>query len=163
MDTKTILLPTDFTLNSLNLAKQAIEKNAHSNAKLNLLLVHGIDVSDSITDLLFFSKGKLLKSLIDDTFQEGCSVLRNGFGDELNSLRIDLFTGFTQSAFNAYVQANQVDAILYADSTTKLRPHRSSVDIRRFFSKAACDVEFVPHFTNNWESTSGSIGQLLKA
>lgn len=159
---KTVLIPTDFSLGSLNVAKTVIEKYAQNNSKVNVLMVHAVDISDSITDLLFFSKGKMLSQLSDTPFKEGCSVLRNGFSEHLNSLRVDLFTGFTQSSFNAYLHANQVDTILYAEPKLFQRTHKSSVDVHRFFSKAPCKVEYIQHSATEMGYNKGSIAQLLK-
>lgn len=158
---KTILVPTDFSVESLNLVKQAIED--HADEKINLLVVHGIDAASSVTDLLFFSKNTFLKKLLNEDFKEACDIIRNRFDKQLNSFRLDLFTGLTQNAFNTYLEANQVEKI-YAPQTYKFKlDKKMSVDITKFIKKnknvSKIDVEWAPYFESR---NSSVIAQLFQ-
>jgi len=106
---KTILIPTDFTVESLNLVKQSCID--HQDEKINIVLIHAINMSNTITDLLFFSKNKVIEKLSHESFHEGCSILLNRFSETVNSFRKELFSGYNQSAFNNFIEANQIDKV----------------------------------------------------
>jgi len=105
----TILIPTDFSINSLHLVKQALERRQGEQTDILLLYAH--QLTDSITDLLFFSKTRTLRGLSNADFDEACSMLKNRYDGSLNSMRTDLFMGFTQQAFNRYLDSNKVGSI----------------------------------------------------
>ena len=103
----TILIPTDFSVQSLNLLKEAMMRTEHK--KVRVILVYGIHLTDSITDLLFFSKSSFIKKLETKEFKDSCLLMQNRFHSKMESLCIDIFTGVTQSAFEQYVEAHKID------------------------------------------------------
>ncbi len=107
---KTILLPTDFSIESLRLLKEAI---THVEiGSINIVFLHCIHLSDSIVDLLFFSKKELIESLLNKDFNDACKIIRNKYTHKINSARVEIFTGTTQQAFNNFLEGNQVDEII---------------------------------------------------
>jgi len=159
---KTILIPTDFSVESLNIVKQAIDD--HADEKINLLVVHGIDVSSSVTDLLFFSKNTFLKKLLNQEFKEACDVIRNRYDDQLNSFRLDLFTGLTQNTFNTYLEANQVNEIYYPQSYQFKLDKKISVDLTGFVKKnkfvSKKEVEWTPYYESKKSSVIAQLFQM---
>lgn len=138
---KTILFPTDFTVRSLNLVKKAIED--HPGEKLDILLIHGIHSSDSITDLLFFSKGKIIQKLSSLEFEDACQLLSNIFKEQVNSIKTELFTGFTQSGFNEFVKDLKVDTIYLPVKSDFVFRNKMSADLTRFLIKNTSTKVFV--------------------
>ncbi|TDB60022.1 hypothetical protein [Arundinibacter roseus] len=121
---KTILIPTDFTIESLNTVKGAFKRD--SQEKVNLILLYAIGMSDSITDLLFFSKEKFIASQQSGKFAEAFQILQNTYDSQINSFRVELFSGYTQNAFANFLEANQVDEVFIPkDYTLKLQHKRS--------------------------------------
>lgn len=135
---KTILIPTDFTVNSLNTLKTVLTNNS-SDTRLDIILLHGLTLSDSIRELLFFSKMKQIDSLTNNEFEEAYEVLCNKFDSQINSFKIDLFSGYNQTAFNSYLKANKVDTIFIANRKQKLS-HRKSFDLSPFIRKSNVEV-----------------------
>ena len=107
---KTVLVPTDFSIASLNIVKSYLNEQ-DSNTKVNIILLHGLHQTDSITNLLFFSKSKVLESLTNPAFEEALRVLKNKYASQVRIMRKDIFTGFTQAAFNQFVEANRVNEV----------------------------------------------------
>lgn len=146
---KTILIPTDFTVKSLNLAKIALQKNHGSEEKLRIILIHGIMASTSITDLLFYSKSRMLAQLETPEFQASCKLLLGKFDEKIERMTIDLFSGFNQSAFENYLEANHVQEA-YIPSNYKLKMvNSSSFDIIPYFTKSK-----LPLMKVDWEDQS---------
>ncbi len=133
--TKTILIPTDFSVQSLNVFKDAMTRLGDTKAKV--LLVHGISLSDSISDLLFFSKSQLIEKLETEEFVSSCWLMQNRFRSRIESLHVDIFTGFNVAAFNQYIEANKVDEAFLPVSYKFIRRHKRSFDLVPFIKKSS--------------------------
>lgn len=107
--TKTILIPTDFSIRLLKLVFRAIENNP--NTKIDFILVHRANLSDSIFDLLFYSRKKILQSLENSEFRESCQIILSRYKTNIESFRVELFSGFNGNALQNLIEANQVDEV----------------------------------------------------
>jgi hypothetical protein len=156
---KTILIPTDFTVNSLNVLKSILTQN-DAKQTYNVILLHGMSLSDSIRDLLFFSKSKQIDSLTNPEFEEAYEVIRNKFDSQISSLRIDLFTGYNLSAFNNYLEGNKVEQIFISDKKPVLT-NKNSFDLSRFIEKCQVEVTKVDFGTNATVPEKGKIAEVF--
>ncbi|WPP50519.1 hypothetical protein [Catalinimonas niigatensis] len=139
---KTILVPTDFSIESLHVVKSLLSR-AHEEELFNIILLSGVHLSDSITELLFFSRTSLIQSMSNRHFDEACMVIKNKFSSQINSMCKDIFTGATQSAFNNYVEANKIDKA-YISTNYKLQmPSKKSFDILPYIKKSALLIDQV--------------------
>ncbi len=145
---KKILVPTDFTIESLSVLKNALENNP--NEKLDILLVHGVSMSNSITDLLFFKKHQFISSLETQEFCEAKDILKNKFASNINSLVSDVFVGFTSSAFENYIEGNKVNEAYIPVNYKIKNADKRSVNILPFIKKTVPSVYEV-----NLEETNG--------
>ncbi|WP_228237582.1 hypothetical protein [Allomuricauda sp. M10] len=110
METKKVLIPTDFSVKSLELVRKTVEDN--KNVLLEIVLLHGMHLSNSITDLLFFSKSRMIKELQTEEFTEATNVLKNKYPIKLNSLYVDLITSKSKAYFLNYLEAANIDEIV---------------------------------------------------
>ncbi|MEC7263453.1 MAG: hypothetical protein VXW38_06905 [Bacteroidota bacterium] len=110
MKTKKVLIPTDFSVKSLELVRKTIEDN--QNVLLEIILLHGTHLSNSITDLLFFSKSRMIKDLQTEEFTEAINVLKNKYPIKLDSLYVDLITSKNKAYFLNYLEAAKIDEIV---------------------------------------------------
>ncbi|MFD2098995.1 hypothetical protein [Flagellimonas iocasae] len=110
MGIKKVLVPTDFSVNSLELVRKALEGS--STESLEVVLLHGTYLSNSITDLLFFSKSKLIQKLQTKEFVEACTVLRNKYPSKIHALYVDVITSNSNAYFKNYVDASQIEEII---------------------------------------------------
>lgn len=156
---KTILIPTDFTVNSLNILKTILIQN-EAKQTFNVILLHGMSLSDSIRDLLFFSKSKQIDSLTNPEFEEAYEVIRNKFDSQISSLRIDLFTGYNLSAFNNYLEGNKVEQIFISDKKPVLT-NKNSFDLSRFIEKCQVQVTKVDFGANATLPEKGKIAEVF--
>ena len=156
---KTILIPTDFTVTSLNTLKAVLNTNS-SDTTLDIILLHGMTSSDSIRDLLFFSKMKQIETLTNNEFEEAYEVLCNKFDSQINSFKIDLFSGYNQTAFNSYLKANKVDTIFIANRKQKLS-HRKSFDLSPFIRKSNIEVITLNTNTETLQQEKGKITEVF--
>lgn len=116
--TKTILIATDYSLESLNILKKVLrEKDASEDQnQYNILLVSGYDMGDSIRDLLFNTKSMIFNKLRPAEFCEAYEIIRNKYPHLISKIICDIFTGSFQRTFNNYVKAENIDEAYYSSS-----------------------------------------------
>lgn len=105
---KTILLPTDLQIESLNLLNHAIHKN--SSTMLNIILLTGIRSSDSIVELLFPSRNENA-SLISEDFKNAYQIIKNRNASIVKNIQVEFFSGVSHNAARNFIDANGVDEI----------------------------------------------------
>lgn len=130
---KKILVPTDFTVDSLTILKSTLEN--HPNEKLDIVLVHGVSLSNSISDLIFFNKHHFISSLENKEFCEARDIIKNKFESNINSLVSDVFIGFTKNAFQNYVEANNITEAYIPVNYKLKKTNARSLDILSYIKK----------------------------
>jgi len=135
---KTVLIPTDYTIESLNVLKALLEREAGSHT-YDIILLQGIHLSDSISELLFFSRNKVTESLTNQEFESACDVIRNKYASQIHSIRKDIYTGFTQAAFNNYAEANNISEA-YIPSSYTLLQNKKSFDLLPYIRKSKLEI-----------------------
>ena len=106
---KTILIPIDFSIESLNTLKYALEQ--HKQEKIVVVLMFAQTMSTSITELLFYSPGKIIRELSTPRFKDAIDILKNTYESSILSLRIELFHGANKNAFLNFYEGNAIDLI----------------------------------------------------
>ncbi|WP_108423379.1 hypothetical protein [Flagellimonas amoyensis] len=134
METKKILIPTDFSVKSLELVRKAIVETADQ--PLEVVLLHGTILSNSITDLLFFSKSKLVKELQSEEFVEACTVLKNKYPSKIHSLYVEVITSNSPAYFRNFVDATQITEIFVPEEGVLNFKNAKGFNTLSLFSKS---------------------------
>ncbi|MBL7856825.1 MAG: hypothetical protein JNM57_03985 [Cyclobacteriaceae bacterium] len=142
---RTILIPTDFSIESLKLFIEAAE--SVQIGSVNIILLHCAQLSDSIVDLLFFSKKDMIESLVTPVFNDACKIIRSKYASKINSARIEVFTGHTQAAFQNFLEGNRVDEILIPKNYS-LQLNKESFDPIPFIRKSTIPITEI-----HWKQT----------
>lgn len=111
---RTILIPTDFSSTPLLLLKHAA---LTSHEELNVIFMYSTFVSDSITDLLFYSPQKVLGQAVSKEFREGCSIMQNKYPQKIKSIRYEVFHNNNADSFRVLTEMNNVDQVYVAVDT----------------------------------------------
>ncbi|ASK31170.1 hypothetical protein CEY12_14105 [Chryseobacterium sp. T16E-39] len=116
--TKTILIATDYSLESLNILKKVLkEKNRkEEETQFNIVFVSGYDMGDSIRDLLFTTKSHIFNKIRSQEFCDAFSIIKNKYPHLINKMTCDIFTGSFQRTFNNYVATEKIDEAYYSPS-----------------------------------------------
>lgn len=134
--TKTILIATDFSLESLDILKKVLRNKSEQNDtnRYNIVFVSGYDMGDSIRDLLFTSKTSLLGKIRSQEFCDAYSIIYNKYPDLINKVSCEVFTGSFQRSFNQFADAITADEAYI--STAKLRNlKKAQFDITPYIKK----------------------------
>ncbi len=130
---KTILVPTDLQVGSLNTLKACLSMN--NGERLHIILMHAMHGPDGIGDLLFYSRRKVFGHLVTPAFKEALAVLLNRFEQCIVRIEVLPFHGRTQAAFDQFVTAMHVDE-LHSTDMYSLKPHKRSFDPMPFIRKS---------------------------
>jgi hypothetical protein len=126
---KTVLVPTDFTMESLNLFKYIMETTT---VDVHVIFLHCMSPSDSIIDLLFTSSDDLPESLITRDFKEAISIIKNRYGSHRSTEVVEVFRGRTHGAFINFLEGNKVDEIIVPKEYKFIKAKSNSVDPMSF-------------------------------
>ena len=110
------------------------------NEKLNIILIHGVVSSDSITDLLFRSKSKLLAELSNPAFEDACGIIKNKFASQIHSIRKEVFSGTNQNAFNNHMEAWDVEDAYVPNNYEPISGSKKSWNLIPFIRKSPVNV-----------------------
>ncbi|EHQ30494.1 hypothetical protein [Mucilaginibacter paludis] len=107
---KTILIPTDFKVESLNCISDLFKRVYPE--KLNIILVHMLDITDSIQELLMLSRRSTEYKHISPEFYKALAQIKANYADRLDRVNIEFFFGSTVAVFKNFLEANQVDSVV---------------------------------------------------
>lgn len=152
--TRKILVPTDFSIESLIVLRTYFQENLTTADNYEITLLHGYSTpSDSIRELLFFSKSKVLNDLKLDKYLEAMEILKSKFDTQIKNITIDLFSGYTLSAFENYLTGNQIEEIVTCDRF-KFKPIcKRSFDLNKIILKSKLKT---PVKNLNWSNENST-------
>lgn len=100
-----ILIPTDFSENSLNQLDTFIQNYEGEGFECVVMFSDFLD--DSITDLLFYSQTKFLKEKMPENFEARFEEIKVKYATKC-SINILPFHGFTTNAFKNFLEGNDI-------------------------------------------------------
>jgi len=116
--TKTILIATDYSLESLNILKEVLkEKNASEDQnQYTIFLVSGYEMGDSIRDLLFNTKSTIFNKIKPQEFNDAYEIIKNKYPHLIEKVVCDVFTGSFQRTFDNYIKEEHIEEAYYSSS-----------------------------------------------
>ncbi|MDX2069626.1 MAG: hypothetical protein SFV55_14455 [Haliscomenobacter sp.] len=138
---KTLLIPTDFSVTSLNGLRLALEQ-MQEDQSVHVVLMYSEWLEDSITELLFYSPKKRIESLKSVVFEEALVIIQNRFENRIASIRIELFHGYNTNAFHSFAEANQIDQV-FALQDYAFKPAKRGFDPIPLIKKSKFPIHFL--------------------
>ncbi|GGH79014.1 hypothetical protein HNQ91_005201 [Filimonas zeae] len=138
---KNILIPTDFTVHSLDTIVATVEK--YKAGQLHILLMHGLSMPDSITELMMFSRNNDRYKLITKEFEDACKIIKNRYASVIQSITLRFMHGSTRHVFRNFLLANHIDLIVFPADYTLQKACDNSVDISGLLKYARCNIDRV--------------------
>ncbi|NIJ44797.1 hypothetical protein FHR24_001236 [Wenyingzhuangia heitensis] len=133
-----ILIPTDFSVSSLSLLIDAIE---NENEQIDIVLVYGMSLPTSITELLFFSKQQTLNELQSAEFLDALYSIQKRYQHKLNSVVSDFFHGLNKNAFHSYLEGQKINkAYIPNDKNSILTNTKKGFNMISFIKKSTINV-----------------------
>lgn len=164
---KTILIPTDFHVQSVTKSADLLGKNGNRSAipgyitdqgdefmheKIRIIFFHAFKLTDSISDLLMLRRRTAEYGKITDEFHQACTRFKEEHEDAIHGIGIEYFYGSTMAAFRNFVEANMVDAIFYPEEYIFNKISKYSIDPELFLKKSGLPmVKSLPVSISNLE------------
>jgi hypothetical protein len=108
---KTILIPIDFKVASLLTLRHALEKYENENIKVDVVLLYAQFLSDSITELLFYSPHKYIKPDENAEFTHALEILKNRYSSRLGHVSFELLHFNTKSYLERFLNVRNISCI----------------------------------------------------
>jgi len=122
---KTILLPSDFSMESVHVAETVVRE---SKEDLRLVFTHLFHVADDIQDLLFSSYREKEYELVPEEFWKECTILKDLYSKKLLSVKVAFYYGNKLASFKNFLDYHQADHIAYSESYGIPKLKKSSIE-----------------------------------
>lgn len=137
---KHIMIPTDFTLNSLN----ALRFGADAfDEELTITLLHFMEMPDSISDLLVLPREASNFNFISPEFREGISLILNRYRSQIKRIRNDFFVGDGPRQFKNYLEHHKIDTIVFPENYEFRMPSKRSYNPEKLIWNTKWPVKYI--------------------
>ncbi|PRD47944.1 hypothetical protein [Sphingobacterium haloxyli] len=109
-----VLVPTDFTVNSLRIVLEYLENN--NDEQVELVLVYGYKLGESISMLLGFTLDDHLAEMQNDDFLKGCEIIKSRFKDKVVEMYADCMISKNTRYVRNYLKGRQFTQIVLPDA-----------------------------------------------
>ena len=134
-----ILVPTDFTVNSLKLAAKALRNDRIG--RCNLILFHAFELPESPFDLLGSRYKDPAGELMNEPFRQACKQFKENYSQKVSKVIVRTLIGDTRNVFRNFAEANDIDLIYCPEDYVFLKAHKRSVNPTSLFKN--CGVPFL--------------------
>ncbi|MGF1636320.1 MAG: universal stress protein [Cyclobacteriaceae bacterium] len=137
---KKILIPTVFSLESLNAIRYALE--VFKNTSCDFVLLHIIDVPTSIPELLTMPRddGQLEKTNAE--FESALNRINRQYAVEINSIKIVHAYGSVSDQIKAHIKIHDAEVLIYPEN--EILNGKNPNDYITLFNEVKIPVLFVP-------------------
>lgn len=146
---KRILIPIDFKVESLNTLKRALD--SLGDTEVEVVLMYSEHLSDSITELLFYSPDAKRKEMTSPIFQEALSILKNRYEKMLLNISIEFFHGYGSTTFQHFVEGQKID-IIFIPKHYALKPLKNGFNPIPIIKKSK-----LTYHEMGWEQTAAEV------
>ncbi|WP_316832225.1 hypothetical protein [Pedobacter aquatilis] len=141
---KTVLIPTDFNLESTKIIESLV---LNTTEKLNIIFLHAFKLSDSITDMLMLSRRSRDYENVSDDFYQKINQYKSQFPEQINTIGIEYFYGSTVVAFKNFIEAFDVNYIAYLKNYDFKPINKYSINPKFLTERSGCEVLYLNALT----------------
>ncbi len=143
---RTILIPTDFSIESLIPVKQAAMLSNYE--EIEIVLMFCDLLPGSITDLLFYTPAKSIAQHSNREFDDACSIIMNKYASRISSIRTEVFHGTSDAAFDNFISGNKIDEVIFPKNYV-LKEHRNGFNPLPYIKRSYLPCREVEWKANN--------------
>ena len=158
---KHAIIPTDFTIRSLQSIHDVM--NHYNEGQVKITLLHLVDVPDAIGDLLFRLRRMESRYPVPDAFRQACEVMRNKYDDRLAELKITVQYGTTPAYLENLLEGFKTDHVFIQSGYELGRPFNESIPMLPLIRRCDCRVVETQTPYRTEQPRMSTIGDLLLA
>jgi len=107
---KRLLMPTNFTVSSLNAVISYLSKG--TDTKIELVLLHGHASSESMTEMLAFDKDDYLDECYSEDFLTACQIIKTRFEDQVEEIYSDIICSKNDRYIRNYLKGHKIAKVI---------------------------------------------------
>jgi hypothetical protein len=130
---RNVLVPTDFSTASFDMVEKAIHTMGEQ--VLNITMFHAFQMPFFVSDLIK-NQRQPYHDLLTDAFRNNCKQLKQQYPKQVHSISFRHLYGNTPAVFRHFVDANEIDLIVYPEPFEFIQVHPDSVNPDRMFKKS---------------------------
>jgi hypothetical protein len=130
---RNVLVHTDFSSASFDLVEKAIHTMGEQ--VLNITLFHAFQMPFFVSDLIK-NQRQPYHDLLTDAFRNNCKQIKQKYPRQVQSVVFRHLYGNTPAVFRHFVDANDIDLIVYPDQYEFIQVHPDSVNPDSMFKKS---------------------------
>lgn len=135
---RNVLIPTDFSINSLQLVERTIA--ALDDQTANIILFHAFDMTCNAPDRLGNGTRIPYAHLLTDEFRNACKRIKTSNARVIQNINIRHMYGTTVAMFRNFIDANDIDMIICPDHFIFNAVTAQSVNPVKLFRKSGIPV-----------------------
>lgn len=135
---KTILVPTDFNIESTKIVDSLVQVQPHET--YNIIFLHAFKLSDSITDMLMLSRRSRDYENISDEFYQQLNDFKSKYPSQIQNIGIEYFYGSTVAAFKNFLDTLEVSSIVYPKGYDFKPINKYSINPKFLTERSGCNV-----------------------
>jgi len=135
---KTVLVPTDFNVESLKIIDSLVFTNKPEN--VGVIFMHAFKLSDSITDMLMLSRRGRDYEKVSDEFYTEMDAYKQKYPNDVKFIGIEYFYGSTVAAFKNFIEGVNADCIAYPKDYNFNPIHKFSINPASLTKHCGCQV-----------------------
>lgn len=134
-----LVIPNDFSIRSLRLVKAILEKEKA--LKIQILMLSGIHLSDSIMELSYLSPSKIINQSGSEEFKSGCSLLKNTFNSNLVDLSMSAVFSNNGTYMQSFLTSRGIEKICLPNNSPLTFKDKKLYDPSRGLIKSGLPIE----------------------
>ncbi len=135
---RNVLIPTDFSIESLNLVERAVA--ALDDQTANIILFHAFDMNINAPDRLGNGTRVPYAHLLTDEFRNACKRIKTSNARVVQNIHVRHLYGSTVPLFRNFIDANDIDMIVCPDHFVFNPVTAQSVNPVKLFKKSGIPV-----------------------
>ncbi|THU41887.1 hypothetical protein FAM09_07245 [Niastella caeni] len=130
---RNVLVHTDFSSASFDLVEKTILTMGEQT--LNITMFHAFQVPFFVSDLIR-NQRQPYHDLLTDSFRNNCKQIKQQYPKQVNSIIFRHLYGNTPAVFRNFVDAHDIDLIVYPEPFEFMQVHPDSVNPDSMFKKS---------------------------
>ena len=123
---KTVLVPTDFNLESLKIIDSLVITNKPE--EVGIIFMHAFKLSDSITEMLMLSRRSRDYENVSDEFYTQIELYKQKYPNHIKFIGIEYFYGSSVAAFKNFIEAKDASCIAFPTAYNFTPINKLSID-----------------------------------
>lgn len=135
---KTVLVPTDFNLESVKIIDSLVLTNKPED--IGIIFMHAYKLSDSISDLLMLARRSRDYQNISAEFYAQLELYKQKYPNHIKFIGIEYFYGNSVAAFKNFIEAKNASCIAFPKEYNFNAINKYSIDPITLTKRCGCEI-----------------------